>query len=211
VSPALYFTSNDVLSNGRFIRENSTIIPVIVTDEGDKSRRLDNGESKSDRYEELFSQFPNRMAWAIIGPTEEGCNTEGASSWQINRYRRIVEATNGVYVPISESDGNGGCVNTNFADALTRIGDLLRALTDNFTLQAIPVVETIVVVVDGRVIPEAEATFDEELGLTVYSDGWSYRVTDNSVVLYGDAVPGFDADVRVWYLPAGGVPRDLPF
>jgi hypothetical protein len=211
IPPLIYFTDEHVGSNGTFIRENSTIIPVIVTDEGDKSRRIPNGDIKTDRYDALFSLFPNRMAWAVIGPTEDGCNTEGSSSWQIDRYRRMVEASNGVYIPIKESDGAGGCDDAPFDEALTRIGDLLRALTDTFPLRALPLPDTIVVTVDGIVVDEAQPALNEELGLTVYDDGWSYNVANNSVVLHGDAVPDFDAQVRVWYLPAAGVPRDLPF
>jgi hypothetical protein len=210
VEPLRYFTEEDVGSNGGFIRPNSTIIPVIVTDEGDKSRRIPNGDVKTDRYDELFALFPNRMAWAVIGPLENGCNTAGASTWQIDRYRRMVEASNGVYIPINEPSG-GDCPNTDFGAALTRIGELLRALTDTFPLGALPVPETIVVTVDGEVVPEAQPMLNEELGLTVYEDGWSYSVANNSVILHGDAVPDFDDEVRVWYLPAAGIPRDLPF
>jgi hypothetical protein len=208
-----YFNEDHVGTNRGFIRSNSTVIPIIVTDEGDKSRRIPNGETRTDRYDELFALFPNRMAWAVIGPLQNGCNTAGASPWQIDRYRRLVEASNGVYIPINEPAENNpnACPNTDFGEALTRVGELLRALTDTFPLRALPVPETIVVTVDGEPVPESTPTFNEELGLTVYEDGWSYSVTNNSVVLHGDALPDFDEEVRVWYLPVGGIPRDLPF
>ena len=221
--PALeYFSDADIGSNAGFLRENSTLIVVVVTDEGDKSRRLTARDASFSPYDQLFSQFSNRITWAIIGspystdvPGEPSCNLEGVRTDLLDRYHRMVESTNGVYIDMFEPNPGGSgldaCRTTDFGEALNRIGELLRALTDNFSLQAIPVVDTITVAVDGVVIPEADASFNEDLGIITYSDGWSYNSETNAVVLHGDAVPGFDAQVRVWYLPASALPRELPF
>ncbi len=207
-----YFSQDDIGSAEGFIRPNSTVIPVIVSDEGDQSRRITTFDGNVFPYNELFALFPNRMTWAVIGPSaDDGCNTGGAARWGIDRYRRMVNDSNGAYIPISVPDGSGGCDDTDFGQALSEVGDLLRALVDSFPLRALPVLDTIVVVVDGIVVPKADVSFDDALGGVVYSDGWSYRASDNAVVLHGDAVPEFNADVRVYYLPGTAQPRDLPF
>jgi hypothetical protein len=210
-APAPYFSEIDVGSNDGWLRENSTVIPVIITDEGDQSRRITSFDGKIFPYNDFFNTFPNRMTWAVIGPTNDGCNTSGAARWGIDRYRTMVNETNGAYIPISVPDGRANCADADFGQALADVGELLRALVDSFPLGAIPVPGTIVVVVDGAVIAESEQTFEEDLGSIVFSDGWSYRPADNTVVLHGDAVPDFNADVRIYYIPGDANPRELPF
>ncbi len=206
--PEPYFTQAQVGTNASWLREGSVVIPVIITDEGDQSRRIPGRDPKPDPYPELFRAFGHRMSWAVIGSTDE---CPGLSvGWGRDRYRNLVEATNGVYLPISVTDAGGNCVPADFGDALKAVGGLLRGLSDTFPLRSPPVLGTIVVAIDGRNIPEAESRYDEDLDRLVYEDGWYYDAVDNSVRLVGDAVPDFDADVSVWYLPTAP-PRDLPF
>ncbi len=207
--PEVYFSEADVASNGNFIREGSTVIPVLITGEGDNSRRITNKEGDYFPYNDLFSQFDNRMAWAVIGPNPE-CNP-GEAPFQINRLRRIVYDTNGAYINLEEPDSRGRCDASDFSENLARVGDLLRSLGDTFPLEALPIPETILVEVNGVNVERAAQEYDESLQLVVYSDGWSYDSSTNTVVLHGDAVPDFDSDIRVRYLPASGAPRPLPF
>lgn len=208
-TPLDYFRNRDALSTNGFIRDNSTVIPVIITDEGDSSRRGLFGDGRSVPYDELFAQFPNRMSWAIIGP---GAGCGGPSSWGTDRYRTLVAETNGVWIDISTPNEAGTeCVTPDFGQALGELGNLLKALSDTFPLQALPQDGTITVEVDGQVVHESEQSLDEDLGISTYTDGWSYRSSDNVVVLHGTAVPEFNADVSIYYLPAEGVPRQLPF
>jgi hypothetical protein len=210
--PAPYFVAADVGTNAGWLREDSTVVAVVVSDEGDQSRRITTRDGKVFPYDQLFREFPNRVVWSVIGPVADGgCNTGGAARWGIDRYRNLVTASNGAYIPIAESDGRGGCTDADFGAALTEIGTLLRSLTDTFPLKAVPRPGSIVVTVDGRPIDEADASVDDSLGQVVYGDGWSYRPEDNTVILHGNAVPDFNADVRVYYLPESGQPRDLPF
>jgi hypothetical protein len=65
--------------------------------------------------------------------------------------------------------------------------------------------------VDGKNIPEAEVIDQDSFGLDVYSDGWSYRPADNSVEFHGTAIPAYNAEVNIYYLPVDGMPRELPF
>jgi hypothetical protein len=47
----------------------STIVVVIVTDEGDNSRRIEEGEADPSVYLDLFGEFENPVKFAVIGPT----------------------------------------------------------------------------------------------------------------------------------------------
>lgn len=185
---------------------SSVVVPIIITDEGDQSRRLVDRTPVVDEYLKLFDLFGRRMSWAMIGP-DATCSTL-AVDWGINRYRGIVEATSGVYVPIAE-EVDGECRNAAFAEALTNVGLLLRGLADTFPLASVPVEDTIVVEVNGVIQPPATERFDELLQRTVYDDGWYYDDVRNAVRLKGDSVPPLNANVRIWYLPDTSVPVDL--
>ncbi len=209
--PADYFGTDDVGANAGWLRPGGVVIPVIVTDEGDQSRRVPNREPRVTEYLDLYRRFGSRTAFAVIGPNL-GCNDGGAADWGVDRLKAAVNATNGVYVDIAEPDVTGStCQAVDFSQALGRVGDLLRGLADTFPLRALPEPGTIVVQIDGAPVDEATCTFDEDIGQTVCEDGWAYDAQNNAVVLHGNAVPDFDADVNVYYLPADGVPRDLPF
>ena len=201
----------DAGSASNWLRPNSTVIPVIISDEGDESRRIPTRDGQVWPYDDLFREFPNRMSWAVIGPHLSNCNTEGSPDWAIDRYRRMVADTNGVYVEIRESDGPNACRDVDFATALGRIGELLRSLMDTFPLRGLPAPDSITVQVGQRVIPRAEEIYDESLDLVFFEDGWSYNPIDNTVILHGSAIPDVNELVRVWYDPADGIPRPLPF
>jgi len=211
-APTDYFSNTEVMTNAGFLREGSVVIPVIITDEGDQSRRIDARDGSVFPYDQYFKQFGHRMTWAVIGPSEDATACKGpAADWGIHRMERMVYGSDGLYVPISLRESAESCVNADFSQALVDIGKLLRALSSSFALQSTPVQGTIVVTVDGKQVPESTQALDPELDIVVFSDGWSYRATDNTVILHGSAVPDASEDVRVYYLPSGGSPRDLPF
>lgn len=201
------FTADDVLSNGDLFREGAAFIPVIVSDEGDVSRRKDEtaGDDVPDEYDALFQLFDQRITWAVIGPQAGVCNAETpVPQWAVDRYAYFVEQSDGLWVDITT--GEPDCQVTDFAVALQELGDLINRLSTVFPLQTIPDPATIVVFVDGREVDPAEP--DGEGG---FSDGWSYDPGGNAVRFHGEAVPDFNAEVRIYYLPISGNPRDLPF
>jgi hypothetical protein len=150
------------------------------------------------------------MTWAVIGPNLD-CNLAGAAEWGVERYQAMVDDSNGIYLPIDVAGGSDSCVVAPFDEALTQIGRLLRGLADTFPLATVPVPESIVVNVNGDRIREASSVFDDATQTTRYGDGWHYDAARNAVVLTGGVVPDYNADVQIWYLPAQGVPRELPF
>jgi hypothetical protein len=206
------FSQADVMSGGAFLRPDATLIPVIVSDEGDDSRRLEPNSPDPEGYARLYAQFDQRMVWTYIGPdrNDDGEFRCGAVDWGANRIMNFVESTGGLYVPIN--DASTGCQSRDFDDTLAELGTLLKSLNRSFRLTSIPQEGTIAVYTsDGGAIREAELQGLSTAGVPQYGDGWSYDVATNTVLLHGDAIPEFDESVEVYYLPADGNPRDLPF
>lgn len=199
------------LTNEGLIRPESTFIPVIISDEGDVSRRLDQGETDPQEYLDLFKRFPTRMAWAVIGPNFDKCNAGNSPPWSISRLERLTEVTGGLYVDIEAEPGDDEvCEVADFDEALRALGDLLAGLLEAFPLQAVPDVATIRVYVEGDRVEPAAEQFTED-GPIEYEDGWSYDASQNAVRFHGDAVPDFGERVRIYYRPLEGLPRSLPF
>ncbi len=202
----------DVLKNEGLLRHGANFVPVVVTDEGDSSNRIEPGEGTADEYLALYKQFDVRMTWVTIAPTLDQNNqifcTGAGNDWNVQRYAWMSHLTDGRFVPIDETPS---CVTRDFEAVLTELGELLNNLLTVFPLQSVPVPGTITAVVDGRNVPEAEVIDQDSFGLDIYSDGWSYRTADNSVEFHGSAIPEYNAEVHIFYLPVDGMPRELPF
>ena len=205
------FTEADIGANAGLLRDGATLIPVVITDEGDRSRRgdLSNSDGLPDEYERAYAAFGKRMVWAVIGPEVGVCNSTGAiAQWEVDRYDHLVTTTDGLWYPIAD-ESSGSCEVADFDTALRELGALLNRLNTVFPLEGVPDETTIRVFVEGRAIDPAEAT--EQGETLVYGDGWSYDPVLNAVRLHGDAVPDYREQVRIYYLPIGGHPRPLPF
>ncbi len=206
------FSEADVLSAGPFLRPDATFIPVVISDEGDDSRRMETGVIDPEPYERLYDQFDQRMVWTYIGPdrSENGDYRCGAGQNATLRIQHLVESTGGLYVPIN--DFERGCEARDFDDTLAALGDLLKSLNRSFRLKSLPEDGTIAVYTsDGGAVRPAELLGTSDAGVPIYDDGWSYDRATNTVLLHGNAVPGFDETVTVYYLPLDGNPRHLPF
>jgi len=218
--PLSPFTNADVGSNNdddRFLlREEGTVVIVIVGDEGDNSRRMAQGETDPEVYLDAFNEFDRPVRLAVIGPSYDpddgdfSCNSGGARDWAVIRLRELAEASGGFYNYL-EQDGANGCELTDFAQHLNDLGDLLNNLLTAFQLQSIPDVGSILVYVDNvevTMASEAELVSEDS---SEYTGGWSYDSGQNAVVFWGDDIPDYNQDVRIYYRPLEGKPRDLPF
>lgn len=204
-------------TNYDWMRDDSTVVVVFVTDEGDQSETsvdglMSGGEDDPQVYLDAFDQFERTIKFAAIGPDLrcEGendcsfeCNSGGASANGVRRLINIASATGGFYNPITNDD----CEVSDFSKHLKDLGKLLINLQSAFELQSTPDETTIRVYVDEEEVDKAN--LNESTG--AYTDGWSYDPGQNAVVFWGDAIPDFNQDVRIYYRPLDGKPRDLPF
>ncbi len=215
-------SKDDAQTNGPIVRPGSTVVVVIVTDEGDNSRRLAEGEADPAPYLDLFAGFENPIKFAAIAPDYDAensefiCNNAGAAPWAVQRLQTVASVTGGFYDPISvlapgATDVND-CVTADFSEHLIDLGELLNSLLSSFKLRSIPDESTIRAFVDGDEIPKAELTSGTPgTSSAVYGDGWSYDPSENAVTFWGDAIPDYNQAVEIIYLPLEGTPRDFPF
>ena len=222
---AIAFQSGEEHSNDGLLREGANTLVVIVTDEGDGSLRQSEHEPGEDNYTpaaagevdtvideyaDLFEEFDNVVRFAVIGPAYADGNgdcLDGAQNWGVERYQDMVTATNGMYIPLTDLEN--GCEPTDFAENLDQLGSLLSNLLTYFPLQSVPDESSIEVYVDGDLIARAENTGTPEV--PEYGNGWSYDASENAVSFHGDAIPDYNQDVRIYYRPIGGIPREIPF
>ena len=208
------FTSDDVMSSPDLLRGDATVIFVIVTDEGDGSRRLVDNEEDPTPYLELLDQFGVNYKFAVIGPAYDkeagslACNSGGATTYGSERLQIVAEETGGFYRHIAEKGAGGDCQNSDFATHLEELGALLNELLVSFPLQSVPDVSTLLVYVDGQEIPGGEV--DAETG-EVTCDCWTYDPSENSVMFHNAAIPDYNQNVEIFYEPLEGMPRQLPF
>lgn len=97
------------------------------------------------------------------------------------RYMELADKTSGVK----------GSLCGNFGDTLTLISDSIIQLSTVFKLSREPIPESIVVTVDGAVVPNNA------------SNGWTYNAADMTIQFNGSAVPGANASVKISFDPAG--------
>lgn len=199
-------------------REGAPLAVVIVTDEGDFSElRGEDLEDPSDDltvddYLAFFEAADKRVVASVIGPTipqdDTGdgilCNPSSSPNRTITRYADLVAGTGGILEPICSPDDPRE-PNSNFAEALGDIGALISGLQNRFELDRAPEVSSIIVLVnDSLMAPDPD-------------NGWAYVQSQGRhfVEFRGDALPGFDSKVEVYFRPiaaAGGEdPRSLPF
>ena len=201
-----------------FLRDDSTVVVVVVSDEGDSSRRMAQGETDpTEAYLDPIQEFGHNFRYVEIGPNWDPdtgnitCPSTSIPTWSVERVYNMAQATKGFYNPIVEDQG-GECILTDFAQHLRDLGDLLKNLLTSFQLQSVPDVATIRVWIDDVEVPRA-ALVEGEAGMpdAVYDEGWSYDPADNAVAFWGSWVPDYNQDVRIYYRPLEGKPREVPF
>ncbi|MBO84111.1 MAG: hypothetical protein CL927_02035 [Deltaproteobacteria bacterium] len=208
--------------NEGFIRDGSTVVLVIVTDEGDSSRRMPQTGAEIELatpYLNAFAEFDNNIKVVGIGPlynpeadTQPRCiDGPGFGGYLVDRIIHATEETGGFYRYIVEEDAGAGCANSDFSEHLTELGALLEDLDTAFQLQSVPDVSTIQVWLNGEEVPKAPPILNEASGETTYTEGWSYDSGKNAVVFWGKWIPDYNADVEIFYRPLSDKPRDLPF
>lgn len=195
-------TRAEAHTNAGLLRPGATLIPVVVTDEGDGSRRLAAVDAVPQRYVDLFAALGTPMAWAVIGPAltdafELACPGT-ATSWGVLRYVYLADTTGGVTIDIHGAD----CGPVNWATALGQLGNLVGGGVRSYVLPQRPVVSSIVVELGGERVDPAPEVGEDVFGAPIHGDGWSYDPDKIAVVLHGAALPENGERVQIWFQPA---------
>ena len=100
------FGTKEVLSNAGMLREGATTHVMLISDEGDISRRLTAGESDVTLYLIAFEEVRPGLVFSAIGPpwsdiSEAPCNIGGAEAWSASRLQYAAEGTGGIWEPIA--------------------------------------------------------------------------------------------------------------
>lgn len=169
--------TNSGAANENFLRDDALLSIIYVSDEEDSSNGAVNDwldtllAAKGYRVEALIAN-------AIAGDVPGGCDGAGGNADAGSRYLDIVLATGGVF---------GSICTTDWATVMEQIGlGTFFALT-RFGLTREPDPDTLVVIVDGQVIPNDPL------------NGWSWDPVDNSIEFNGDAIPEAGSEIEVSY------------
>lgn len=98
---------------------------LVVTDEGDNSRRLAQGDESATAYLDAYAGLPVPPTISAVAltldPSTGGtmCSGTTVPTWSLDRLLDATGSTGGGYWPIAVDDGAGGCVVPDLAPALT--------------------------------------------------------------------------------------------
>lgn len=170
--------------NAGFLRPDSILAIVVVSDEEDGGS--ESNAPVQDPVSEYVSFFlslrggdPSKVNLsAIAGDVPSGCSSEDAEATPAYRYAEAVNALNGAFGSICADD---------FGPILDQIGNTISGLATAFPTQYTPVVESIVVEVDGVEVPRDGAS------------GWQWNETIGGVAFAPPAVPPECAVIEIRY------------
>jgi len=184
--------------NVNFRRPDAFLAVIIVSDEEDFSQTV-SGFNESYLNPNLLpvSYFKDFLDTYTNRQTGESANYSVNSITVTDAACRTALSTDGFQRKIATrvtdlSTATGGVVGSlcsNFGDTLDVISDSILALSSIFKLSREPVVESIVVKVDGSVVPQSA------------SNGWTYEAASRSIRFNGAAIPSADADIRISFDP----------
>jgi len=167
--------------NEGFLRENSVLSIIFVSDENDYST------ASVDEYLEFYlsRKFGDRRRLkvsAIAGPVPDGCDTAEAGE----RYLEIVEAAGGSFRDICNEDLG-----------MAELGEVLSGYKPRFALAHAPLDGDVLVSVDGEAVEPGATT-------------WSLN-EDNEVAFAPEGIPTDCAEIQIAYYTSepvntGGAP-----
>lgn len=191
--------------NADFVRPDSYLSVIILTDEDDFSNNTSSnlqGVSYNDprlipvqHYVDLLdtvtgtSGLTRRYNVNAIAIQDTACkdflNTSFTGRMIGQRVGEFADLTGGLRTSLCG----------NFADDLGLIADNILTLATQFYLSRIPVPSTIVVKVNGQVVPNKNQNPGPLLG------GWEYDAGVNSIRFYGDYIPAAGSSIIVDFDP----------
>lgn len=175
---------NSSSANLGFLRPNSLLAVVFLTDEEDKSATI-NYEAFLDSIRPPTPYGDKSWIAHFLGVTPDDPNCKTAA-WDYSspghRYIALAQASGGVSETICGAD---------LRKAVTNMRSRILEVMTEFPLgKRIPKVDTIKVVVDGRHLAN-----DSE-------NGWTYNQTKNSIRFHGTGVPRPDSIISIDFDPS---------
>lgn len=195
----------DDAQNAGFLRNDSFLSVIILTDEDDFSH---NGSSNIQGVSYSDSRLIPVTDYVNYLDTLTG--TSGASRrYNVNSIaiydQACLDSLNSQYggrmigQRVGElADATGGLKTSlcgNFANDLASIAENILSLATQFHLSRIPKVETIVVKVNGSVVPNKDNNPGPQTG------GWEYVSDTNSIKFTGDYIPAAGSSISVTFDP----------
>lgn len=171
--------------NEGFLRENSLLNVIFVTDEEDESDNSIDYVAALDALKPVLPLGDRSWVAHFIGvtPTDESCKTaEWGFSSPGRRYIDLSTASSGASESICDAD---------FRRALTNVKSRVLEMLTEFPLSGKPNQATIKVVVDGLTVPRSDV------------NGWSYRASANVIRFHGSAIPKAGSRISVTFDPEG--------
>ncbi len=113
--------TDELGTNAGVLRSGVPWLVAVISDEGDSSSRLTTGEEDPSLYVDLLDAQGLDVRFSAMGPDHDpdagslDCNHGDAATWQVARYQRMAEATDGAWLPILEAHASGACVEGDFS------------------------------------------------------------------------------------------------
>lgn len=190
-------------ANSNFLRKGSFLAVIILSDEDDYSHSAMTPvlESLPEGYlnysqihkvsdyvnflDQITDSTVNQKNYSVnsIAILDETCKAQLASQFAGRRigqrYIQLTEATGGTKASLCG----------NFGESLELISNMVLTLTSSFKLDREPIVETIKVIVDGKLV-----TSD-------VLNGWTYDAVNFSVNFHGSSIPAADSQISITFDP----------
>ncbi len=165
--------------NSGFLRDDARLNIIYFSNEEDQS------PASADFYVNYFHALKANddlvSLHTICGDLPNGCSYNGVDAEAGERYIAAQQATGGSFHSICDM----GC------STMEAIGEASFRPIQSFTLSARPEPSSIVVYEDNLYIPEASCNN--------CSDGWTYRIGDNSIFLGDSYIPPPNSTLQVSY------------
>jgi hypothetical protein len=186
--------------NAGFLRPDAFLSVVIVSDEDDFSAdtqswitsysdsRLHSVQRYVDYLDTVKDVQPGVQSYSVsaVAIFDEACRDELNLSWTGRligqRYGELVDATGGVK----------GSLCGDFASTLATVAENVLTLATQFYLTRVPIESSIVVKLNGVVVPKSEGNAN---------GGWKYLSETNSIQFTGDYIPQAGAKINVDFDP----------
>jgi hypothetical protein len=169
--------------NKGFLRPNSLLVVIFLSDEDDQSAPADYGKFLDQIRPPLASGERSWVAHFMgVIPNDPSCLT---SQWHYSSpglaYIALAKESDGVSQSICSAD---------FVGALTNVKARVLEYVTEYKLDKAPLTTSIKVYVDGLLVPQND------------TNGWSYYQIGNSIRFHGTAVPKPGSLIDVKFTPA---------